>query len=595
VPAGKRLQLGLALAAAAGLLGAAAALVGAGHAAAGLTLGGATVGVGLALLQALWPRLDLGGRSLRRGPPIGRTVALTFDDGPGDDTPAVLEALAAAGVRATFFVLGEAARRRPELVRAAAAGGHEVALHGDTHARLAFAGPRRIARELDRCAEAIRAAGVEPAPLFRAPHGWKGPLLTRAVEARGLRLVGWTRGVFDTARPGAEAIAARATRSMRPGEILLLHDGCGTPGIDPRRDQTAAAVPEIVDRWRAAGYQFVPVSAFARRGARRAGRLSRLRTVLAPGDRRGAVRRRLLRAAGLVLLVGFAALALRSVKLRAVGEALSSADPRLVLAAMGGNLLSLAFHTRRWSALVPRGAGRPRFRDAFAAVTAGFAVSIVVPARAGDVVRSWILARRTGLSTATVVAVAGFDYVVGAAALVPLLALLALATPLPGWAGRALLVFAAVATAGGLAASLLRPRGGHAPPAPGVGRLATRLRAGLAAMGDPAALATSLAWGWGGWCAEVLIAHLALLALGLPAGLATSALAVLAATAAGVIAFSPGGAGPFELGIVLALGGVGFSREDALAFALLYHVVHLLPVAVLGTAALVRELREEPA
>lgn len=195
-------------------------------------------------------------------------MALTFDDGPSDDTPAVLAALETAGARATFFVLGEKARARPDLVRAIAARGHVVALHGDSHAKLLAAGPRRVAEELDRCAAAIRAAGVEPAPLFRAPHGFRGPFLGRALRARGLTLVGWTRGVFDTARPGPAAIAARACRRMAPGEILLLHDGCGTPGIDPRRDQTAAAVPEIVRRWREAGYRFVTVDAFTHRSGR---------------------------------------------------------------------------------------------------------------------------------------------------------------------------------------------------------------------------------------------------------------------------------------------------------------------------------------
>jgi peptidoglycan/xylan/chitin deacetylase (PgdA/CDA1 family)/uncharacterized membrane protein YbhN (UPF0104 family) len=596
MPARKRAALLLAVAAGAALLALGAALCARGHRVAGLAVAAGTLAAALAALQALWPRFDLGGRSVRRGPRHGRRVALTFDDGPGEDTPAVLRALAGAGVPATFFVLGAAARRRPELVRAVAAAGHEVALHGDRHRRLAFAGPARIARELDACAAAIRTAGVEPAPLFRAPHGWKGPLLTRALAARGLTLVGWTRGVFDTARPGVEAIVARATRRPGGGEILLLHDGCGTPGIDPRRDQTAAAVPGIVARWRAAGYEFVPVSALAqRRRGRGASRWARLRGVLAPADGRGQARRRALRLGGVAVLVGFAALALRSVDLRAVGAALAGADPGIVLAAMAGNLLSLAAHTQRWTALVPRGAGRPRFRDAFAAVTAGFAVAIVVPARAGDVVRSWMLARRAGVSTATLVAVAGLDYLVGATALVPLLGLLALATPLPGWASHALLAFALVATGGAILAAILRPRGRRAPPRPGSGRLVTRLRAGLEASGDPGALGASIAWGFAGWGAEVLIAHLALLALGMPAGIELSVLAVLAATAAGVVAVSPGGAGPFELLIVLALAGAGVPREAALAFALLYHFVHLVPVAVIGTAALVRELREAPA
>ncbi|WP_242395176.1 polysaccharide deacetylase family protein [Anaeromyxobacter oryzisoli] len=242
MPAGKRLALALALGGGAALLARA---------------------VALAALQALWVRFDLTGRSLRRGPEHARAVALTFDDGPSGDTPAVLDALDRAGVRATFFVLGEAALRRPDLVREIARRGHVVARHGHTHRKLLAAGPAAVADELDRCAAAIRAAGVEPAPLFRAPHGFRGPFLGPALRARRLTLIGWTRGVFDTARPGADVIAARACRRMRPGEILLLHDGCGTPGIDPRRDQTAAAVAEIVRRWRAAGYTFVTVDAFS--------------------------------------------------------------------------------------------------------------------------------------------------------------------------------------------------------------------------------------------------------------------------------------------------------------------------------------------
>lgn len=269
MPAGKRILLALGLLAGATPLAGAALLARAGRPGAALALALATLLLALAAAQALWVRVDLTGRSLRRGPRDRREVALTFDDGPSDDTPAVLAALDAAGVRATFFVLGEAALRRPELVREVAARGHLVAQHGHTHARLLAAGPARVAAELDRGAAAIRAAGVEPAPLFRAPHGLRGPFLGAALRARGLTLVGWTRGVFDTARPGAAAIAARATARMRPGEILLLHDGCGTPGIDPRRDQTAAALPALVARWRAAGYAFVTLDAFlAPRAAR---------------------------------------------------------------------------------------------------------------------------------------------------------------------------------------------------------------------------------------------------------------------------------------------------------------------------------------
>lgn len=267
MPAGKRILLALGLLAGATPLAGAALLARAGRPGAALALALATLLLALAAAQALWVRFDLTGRSLRRGPRDGRRAALTFDDGPSDDTPAVLDALDRAGARATFFVLGEAARRRPDLVRELARRGHEVALHGHTHGKLLAASPARVARELDLCAAAIRDAGVEPSPLFRAPHGFRGPFLGPALRARGLTLVGWTRGVFDTERPGAEVIAERACRRMRPGEILLLHDGCATPGIDPRRDQTAAAVPEIVARWRRGGFQLVTVSELAAEGA----------------------------------------------------------------------------------------------------------------------------------------------------------------------------------------------------------------------------------------------------------------------------------------------------------------------------------------
>jgi peptidoglycan/xylan/chitin deacetylase (PgdA/CDA1 family) len=263
VPWRKRLLVLVAVAAGVALLALAAALAASGRPAAGLLLAAGTAAAAALALHALWPPFDLTGRSLRRGPRESRAVALTFDDGPSADTPAVLDALERAGVRATFFVLGEAAARRPDLVREVARRGHAVALHGHTHRKLALAGPGTVAREIDRCREAIRAAGVEPAPWFRSPHGWKGPFLGSALRRRGLTLVAWTRGVWDTERPGAAAIAARAAERMRGGEILLLHDGCGTPGLDPRRDQTAEAIPEIVRRWREAGYAFVTLEGVA--------------------------------------------------------------------------------------------------------------------------------------------------------------------------------------------------------------------------------------------------------------------------------------------------------------------------------------------
>jgi uncharacterized membrane protein YbhN (UPF0104 family) len=295
------------------------------------------------------------------------------------------------------------------------------------------------------------------------------------------------------------------------------------------------------------------------------------------------------RLAGIGVVVALAAVAARHVDLRAVVRTLAGADPWLVALACGANVLSLALHSRRWAAVVRPPSVRIRFRDAFWPVVAGFAAGLVVPARAGDVLRAWMLARRTGLSTATVVAASALDYLIGAATLIPVLALVALGTPLPAWARHVLLVFALVAALGAIAVRFLRPPRDRPPPAPGTGGLITRLRGGLAAAHHPHAIATAVAWGLGGWCAEILIALFTLAALGLPTSFPVAAFAVVATTAANIVVVSPGNAGPFELAAVLALASVGVDRAPALAFALLYHLVHLVPVAVLGAWVALRD------
>jgi uncharacterized membrane protein YbhN (UPF0104 family) len=263
---------------------------------------------------------------------------------------------------------------------------------------------------------------------------------------------------------------------------------------------------------------------------------------------------------------------------------------------MLANVLNLVLHAARWAAVVRHPGVRVRLGDVFDAMVAGFTVGVAVPARAGDLVRSHLLARRTGLSTASVVGAAAVDYVVGTAALVPLIVLLGVATPLPGWARQALLVTSIASAAGLAVAFALRPSraapdGGRDVPAAAEPGLVARLRSGLAAVHEPLAISRSFAWGVAGWGAELLVAWFTLAAVGVPPTLPLAGLAVVATAAANAIAVSPGNAGPFELAAMLPLAGLGVPREPALAFALLLHVAHLAPTAVLGVWVLVREAR----
>jgi peptidoglycan/xylan/chitin deacetylase (PgdA/CDA1 family) len=204
------------------------------------------------------PDVDWPGRSPRRGlaSTDGARVALTFDDGPnGADTAAVLDALKRHQVRATFFVVGEAARAHPQLVRRMAEEGHVVGNHTDRHTKLPWRSREAVERALDGASEAIVAAGAPAPSWFRAPHGFKSPFLPGALRRRALRMVAWTHGVWDTDRPGAQVIAERAIGCLRDREILLLHDG--TLGAD--RSQTAAALERVLEAGRQRGVRFVTV------------------------------------------------------------------------------------------------------------------------------------------------------------------------------------------------------------------------------------------------------------------------------------------------------------------------------------------------
>lgn len=188
----------------------------------------------------------------RAGDPRG--VALTFDDGPHPQgTPAVLEVLRAAGVRATFFLVGEQVERDPALAAEIAAAGHEVGVHGHRHRTLLLRTAHAAHDDLDRAAALIAEAAGRAPRLHRPPRGLYSAAALRDVRRRGWRPLLWTRWGRDwQARATPASIAARATRDLRGGEVILLHDAdhYGTTGSWRR---TTAALPAILDAIAAAG------------------------------------------------------------------------------------------------------------------------------------------------------------------------------------------------------------------------------------------------------------------------------------------------------------------------------------------------------
>lgn len=221
----------------------------------GFALIGVSV-IGGAIHGAFHRNSPLFGPTLGRIPSDRKVVALTFDDGPNPDaTPVILDTLRKKGVRATFFVLGSHAERWPELVRRISSEGHQLGNHGYFHRKLQFKSPFYVSRDIRLGIRAIRRAGAPAPRLFRAPHGFRSPWTTPIASSYGERTVGWSLGVWDSDRPGAEEIVKRTLEGVSPGSIILLHDGDGY-NPDGDRMQTAAALPIIIDRLKEEGYEF---------------------------------------------------------------------------------------------------------------------------------------------------------------------------------------------------------------------------------------------------------------------------------------------------------------------------------------------------
>ena len=201
------------------------------------------------------------GSVMGRLPTRERLVALTFDDGPNPDaTPRILDTLGQYGVRGTFFVLGAHAERWPELVHRIAAEGHQVGNHGYFHRKLHLRAPGYVERDISLGTIAIERAGAPSPRFFRPPHGFRSPWVSRIAESHGQRTVGWSLGVWDSDLPGVKTIVKRTVDGVRPGSIVLLHDGDGyAPYGD--RIQTAKALPRIISELRDRDYGFTRLPA----------------------------------------------------------------------------------------------------------------------------------------------------------------------------------------------------------------------------------------------------------------------------------------------------------------------------------------------
>ncbi len=204
----------------------------------------------LLLYPTLRPNVQWLGPVITRFETSRKELWLTIDDGPSPDTPAVLDLFDKHEVKATFFVKGILAEQYAKLAREIVRRGHTLANHSHTHPQASFwcLPPGRIANEIDGCSRALAAITGEPPRWFRAPVGMKNFTVHPALARRGMRLIGWTARGFDAIKSDADEIVRRILPHLRPGAIIVLHQG---------REHSLRVLEQVIVALKEQGYAFV--------------------------------------------------------------------------------------------------------------------------------------------------------------------------------------------------------------------------------------------------------------------------------------------------------------------------------------------------
>ena len=229
-----------------------------------LTVAGLTAGAVLGGLSAtaaygsVSKSSQLFGPSIYRGPGNRRSVALTFDDGPSEGTPELLDYLTSQNVRATFFQCGMNVRRLPQIAGRVSAEGHEIGNHTYSHPKLPFKSREFIEHEISEAQRIIQfETGLAPM-LLRPPYGFRWVGMREVQLKFALLGVMWTVIGYDWCW-SESSITRYVTSRASPGGIICLHDGRATER-NPDIRSTLKAVRQIVPMLRDQGYAFETIS-----------------------------------------------------------------------------------------------------------------------------------------------------------------------------------------------------------------------------------------------------------------------------------------------------------------------------------------------
>lgn len=190
-------------------------------------------------------RSQIFGKTVWHGDKTKNAVALTFDDGPGEDTEAILDILENYRIKATFFMVGRQVEKYPETARRIVREGHEIGNHSFSHPIYLYQMPTATGRELEKTQAAIeKITGIAP-KLSRPPCGVRTPAYFAATRNLDLQTVQWTVAGFDWLKISADKIAENVLKKAQPGSIILLHDADSDLRNDRR--ETVKSLSSIIE------------------------------------------------------------------------------------------------------------------------------------------------------------------------------------------------------------------------------------------------------------------------------------------------------------------------------------------------------------
>jgi peptidoglycan/xylan/chitin deacetylase (PgdA/CDA1 family) len=197
------------------------------------------------------------GPVIRRFETSEREVWITIDDGPDpNNTPEILEVLADHNATATFFTIGKRVLQRPDLAAAVIQAGHRLQNHTFSHPAGSFwaAGPRRVRSEIEKGLQSIHSVTGTTPTQFRAPAGLSNPFVHARISQLGLQMVGWSVAGLDGIPHCPDRVVERVMSGIRPGAILLLHEG---PVFGMKPGTRARTLSKILAGIRSLGYRTV--------------------------------------------------------------------------------------------------------------------------------------------------------------------------------------------------------------------------------------------------------------------------------------------------------------------------------------------------